>query len=172
MKFAALALCPLLSACATTSVSEAPIEAQFAGTWTGTATLALTGKSPLPYTLALKVALSTTVATVGELCPGLVRHESLRTGIRVPTEASRFASASVDMTGSGASASWSGTLECPRTGMSGCDSMGVTYTAATATLTGSNQLTVVATGNAEGCNVTYPVLLTFVGVKSLQVAPW
>ena len=155
-----------LGACAAAPLSGPPLEADFAGTWSGAATLALTGRNPVPYSLALNIALSGCTATVASICPGTVQNQSMRQGnMRLPTDSVRPTSLAVDATGSGASASWSGALECPRIELSGCAGMGVTYRNATMTLTGSNQVTVVATGNAEGCGATYPLILTFVGTK-------
>jgi hypothetical protein len=155
-----------LVACATTTLSGTPLEAEFAGTWSGAATFALTGRSPFPYSLALSIALSGNTATVASICPGTVETQSVRQGnMRLPTESARPTSLPVNAMGSGASASWSGMLECPRIQLLGCAGLAVTYTNATLTLTGSNQVTVVATGNAEGCGTSYPLILTFVGAK-------
>jgi len=52
-----------LGACAAAPLSGPPLEADFAGTWSGAATLALTGRNPVPYSLALNIALSGSMAT-------------------------------------------------------------------------------------------------------------
>jgi hypothetical protein len=156
-----------LVACATSTLSGTPLESEFSGTWSGTATLALTGRSPVPYSLALNIAVTERTAKVASICPGTVENQSVRQGnMRLPTDSARPVSLPVSATGSGASASWSGILECPRIQLLGCAGLGVTYSNATLTLTGSNQVTVVATGNAEGCGTSYPLILTFVGAKS------
>jgi hypothetical protein len=166
MRTTAIFAVALLSACATTSLSGTPLESEFTGTWNGTATFALTGRSPVPYTLHLILDVSGSTVSVANVCPGIVQHESMRqSSMRLPTESARTQSSSLSATGSGASASWSGTLECPRVELTGCPSLAVSYTNATMTLTGTNQLTFVAMGNAEGCGTTYPVVLTFVGAK-------
>lgn len=155
----------MLSACTTVGVSSRALEAEMAGTWTGTATLALAGKDPIPYSVSFVVAASESTATIRNPCPGTVQRDSIRQqGMRLPTEGARPA-ASIEAKGSGASASWSGTLDCPRVELSGCAEIAPTYTGATMTLTGTNQLTVVVTGRAEGCGIGYPLLLTFVGAK-------
>ena len=116
-----------LGACAAAPLSGPPLEADFAGTWSGAATLALTGRNPVPYSLALNIALSGSTATVASICPGTVQNQSMRQGnMRLPTDSVRPTSLAVDATGSGASASWSGALECPRIELSGCAGMGVT----------------------------------------------
>jgi hypothetical protein len=164
MKIAVLAIA---CACAASGqpFSSSQLEAEFSGTWTGTATLALAGKNPVPYSVALVVAASGNTATVKNPCPGLVQRDSMRqSSMRLPTEGARPAS-SIDATGSGASAAWSGNLDCPKVEMAGCAEMAPSYTNATMTLTGTNQLTVVVSGRAEGCGVGYPLLLTFVGAK-------
>ncbi len=155
----------VLLACATTGGSAHPLEAEFTGTWTGTATLALTGKDPIPYSVSLVVAASENTATIRNPCPGTIQRDSIRqSSIRLPTEGARPASP-IDAKGSGAAASWSGSLDCPRVEIAGCTEMAPTYTGATMTLTGTNQLTIVVTGRAEGCGIVYPLLLTFVGAK-------
>lgn len=153
----------LVMSCATAASSSSPLEAGFRGVWMGTATLALTGKDPIPYSVSLTVTTSGNVATLHNACPGIVNHDSLRQQtLRLPTEGARPVP-SLDATGSGASAAWSGTLDCPQVSVSGCAELASTYTNATLTLTGDNQLTVVITGRATGCGVSYPLLITFVG---------
>ena len=155
-----------LCACATSGLSGTPLETDFGGTWAGTATLALIGGTTVPYSVAFNIEVSGNTAHIASVCPGSVQHESLRqSNMRLPTEAARSLSSSVNATGSGASASWSGILECPKIELTGCAATAVTYTNATMTLTGSNQLTIVATGNAEGCGISHPLILTFVGAK-------
>jgi hypothetical protein len=58
-----------------------------------------------------------------------------------------------------------GEVECPKFEVNGCVGVAVTYTRATIVLSGTDQVTVVATGNAEGCSINYRVILTFVGAK-------
>jgi hypothetical protein len=155
-----------LYACATTNPSTTSLEPELSGGWTGTATLSLTGRNPVPYTVLITISVSGNTASVANICPGTVQHESVRqSSMRLPTESARSLSTSVNATGAGGSASWSGTLECPRVELTGCAAVAVTYTNATMTLTGSNQLTIVATGSAEGCSISYPAILTFVGAK-------
>jgi hypothetical protein len=156
----------LLCACATTNLSMTPLEPELSGTWTGTATLALTGRSPVPYTVPIAIAVTGSTASVTNICPGTVHHESVRqSSMRLPTESARTSSTSVNATGAGPSASWSGNLDCPKIELLGCAVMAISYTNVTMTLTGSNQLTVVVTGSAEGCGITYPLILSFVGAK-------
>jgi len=166
MRLAILVACLLLWSCASsTSVSAPPLEGDLAGTWTGTATLALAGRSPIPYSARLPVAVSGNTARVASICPGTVENASVRgSAVRLPTESAHILSY-LNATGSGAFASWSGILECPKFQVRGCDVLTVTYTNATVALTDKNQVTVVATGNAEGCSIAYPVFFTFVGAK-------
>lgn len=155
----------LVGACATPGSSSAPLDAGFSGAWLGTATLALTGKDPVPYSVPFSVTASGNTATLRNACPGIVKQDSMRQQtLRMPTEGARPVP-SLDAAGSGASAAWSGTLLCPQVAVPGCAELAPSYSNATLTLTGDNQLTVVITGHAEGCGVTYPLLLTFVGAK-------
>ena len=153
-----------LVACTTTpgGLSATALETEMAGGWNGTATLALTGRAPIPYSTAIIITVVGATANVTKLCPGSVRQrqDMVRARGAVGSQGS-----SVDATGSGASASWSGTLTCPLVELSGCNLVAITYTNATVTLTGTNQVTIVGAGNAEACGTNYPVFLTFVGSK-------
>jgi hypothetical protein len=147
--------CLCLLACATTepASSESPAEPEFAGTWTGTASLAtaLGGNAVYPSVL-MTVVGSPHGASVSNICPSFDRNEA-------------SASLSVNAAGAGAAVAWSGTLLCPSVPLAGCDRALVVYTNATLTRNRTNQLTLVATGTADGCGRTEQLVLTFVGTK-------
>jgi hypothetical protein len=132
---------------------EGTLENDFAGDWTGTASLATSlGRNALYASVAMRVAVSVQGATLGNLCPSFGQSEAKG----LP---------SVTVTGAGAAAAWSGTVVCPEARLPGCDGAVVTYTDATLTRSRRNQLVVVASGTAKGCGRTEHLVLTFVGVK-------
>jgi hypothetical protein len=90
-RVAAVVACVPLLGCATKSLSGPGLEAEFGGTWMGTATLALAGRNPVPYSVSLPlVALSGNTLSVANLCPGLVAQQSMRqANMRLPTESPR-----------------------------------------------------------------------------------
>jgi hypothetical protein len=164
MKVIAFASGLLFCCCATASVSESPLETHFAGTWTGTATLSGIGRNPIPYSVPLTVVASGNTATLANVCPGIVQNDSMRGLGRLTTDSAR-PPAAVTATGSGAWASWAGVLDCPQIELRGCNEVSIRYSEVRMMLSGSNQLTVVATGNAQGCGIANSVFLSFVGEK-------
>ena len=154
----------ILPGCATPPPPSEELESAIEGTWTGTESLELSGRNAVYYSVPIRVALSGRTASVVSLCPRSVRVPSLGPQSTWATTTPPAAPA-VDATGRGAAAVWLGTLECPKVELLGCDTVAIRYTNATVTLTRTNQLTVVALGNAEGCATSGPVILTFVGLK-------
>jgi hypothetical protein len=130
---------PLLFGCG----SSAALDPLFAGTWAGTTTYSITGVSgdSWPGTLVVAVSGSTAVANV---CLD--------------------ATGSLNATGSGDLATYSGNYVCAPTEVGNCTSLVVTYTTATATLTPGtpDHLTVVAKGTAVGCTRKDPITVNFV----------
>jgi len=142
-----------------------PLDGDFAGTWNGTVTFAMSGRHPVPYSVPVTISLAGNSAQVGNICPGTIQNYSLRGSVvRLPTESAR-ASSTITATGSGSASSWSGLLECPKIEARGCDAVAVGYSEASIALSGPNQLTIVVTGTAEGCGVVYAIFVTFVGSK-------
>jgi hypothetical protein len=126
-----------------------PLEAAFVGNWWfGTATFDIANYwGPLG-------ALGTGVVVKGEhtvdiegICPD--------------------GSGAVDAKGSGDSATWSGTFSCTAVQSADCASYVVSYTTATASLNGPNQLTIVATGSTLACGVTGSATMTYVAPRGL-----
>ena len=122
----------------------------FAGIWTGPATLTM-GATMGAYTATENVQLtatlpSETTLTISPVCPG-------NTG-------------SLTATGSGDSASWTGTVTCPPFAVGPCASVTVTLNNGTGSLSSDGKtLTLRATGTASGCSTTASFSWDFSGVK-------
>jgi len=128
--------------------SSGSLDPAFAGTWSGTVTLSVTGSPSTSSASQLVVAVSGQSATISEVCP-----DGKGTG-------------SVTAQGSGDSATWNGNVSClaiPITGV--CASVIITYTSATAMLS-NGTLNVLATGKAAGCGASSPVQVSFSGTKA------
>lgn len=123
----------------------APLDTAFAGTWTGTTSMAFTGGGSTSYTGKLVITVSGNTATVAKICP----------------DGSQSAQAS----GSGDSASWSGNIVCPPVSFTNCASVTLTFQSATTTLNAGN-LTLIATGSGSGCGSSVPLTVTFSGTRS------
>ncbi len=126
--------------------SSGSLDPAFAGTWSGTVTLSVSGSPSTSSASQLVVAVSGQSATISEVCPE--------------------GNGSVTAQGSGDSATWNGNVSClaiPITGV--CASVIITYTSATATLS-NGTLTVQATGKAAGCGASSPVQVSFSGTKA------
>ena len=137
--------CLALCACGSSNGSSG-LNAAFAKTWTGTTTTTVSGQTFTGTNGHLTITVSGNNATVNTVCPD--------------------ASGSVNATGSGNSASWSGTLACPPVQVTGCpSSLTLTYTTATLTLSSDNKtLNVQAGGTVSGCNFNNtPFTTTFAG---------
>jgi hypothetical protein len=129
----------------TTQQPPPSLDSNFSGTWNGTTTLTFTGNQPSAYASRLVIAVSGGSATLADVCPD--------------------GSGTATVSGSGQSASWSGTLTCPAVQFTNCAAVAFTYQSATMTLSGNGSLTVQGTGLAAGCGVTLNLTTTFVGTK-------
>ena len=133
----------LLAAC---SNSSEPLNAAFAGTWTGTVSYAgsLTG-----------------IGYQGRMVTTVDGNSLLATDICLGSEKG---GGTLILTGSENSASWSGSYQCPATVITGCFSFVVTYTRATATLSGTT-LAVIASGTSNACGTSGDITITFIGAQ-------
>jgi hypothetical protein len=129
----------------TTQQPPPSLDSNFSGTWNGTTTLTFTGNQPSAYASRVVVAVSGTSATLADVCPD--------------------GSGTITVTGSGESASWSGTLNCPSIAFTNCAAVAFTYHTGSMALNGNGSLTVQGTGLAAGCGVTLNLTTTFVGTK-------
>jgi hypothetical protein len=153
------ALFALLLGCAANpqASSERPLEAGFAGDWTGTASFATSsGRGAVDASVPVHVRVVGNTASVTGICPS-----SLRQGVASARAAEPF----LDAAGAGAAAAWSGTLACPVVELFGCDAVRPTYRNATLTLGTTATLTAVAFGEADGCGTSARLLFTFVGSR-------
>jgi hypothetical protein len=131
-----------LALCACGSSNSNTLNAAFGKTWTGTTTLTVPGQNPSNSAGQLTVTVSGNNATVTNICPD--------------------GSGSVTATGSGDSASWSGSLNC--TLQANCGTVTLTYKSATLSLSSdSKTLTADASGTAAGCNLSTTFAAHFVG---------
>jgi hypothetical protein len=138
-----LGLVVLVCAC---GGSSAPLDPNFAGTWTGNTYVTLQGLNAYPA-----LPSQTTVTVNG--------NEA--TTVPCGSETDQFAS------GSGDSASWTGTTSCPPVSLTGqfvCSSVVFTFTQSTATLNGGT-LSIIGTGTADGCSASYALTEIFNGTK-------
>lgn len=146
MRHGLMLACLALCACGGSNGNALPdLNAAFAKTWTGTSTTTAAGQTFTGTNSHLTILLVTGhIATVSTGCPD--------------------ASGSVNATGTGNSASWSGTLACPPVQVTSC-SLTLTYTTATLTLSSDNKtLNVQAGGTVSGCTFNNtPFTATFVG---------
>lgn len=165
-----ICICLVLCACAgpvsdlraSESVeSPSPLVRTLVGTWRCSGTLALAGRNPVAYAQGIQITTVGARADVTSLCPGSVaqRKDRVRDSRAVGSKAP-----SISALGSGATASWSGSLTCPQIEIPGCDLVQITYTTATLAFSATtNLLTVVARGTAVGCGGNYPVFATLLG---------
>lgn len=138
----------LLCSCGNSSSPDGgtpPLSSGFAGTWKGMYSFALTGPGTYgPSAVTFPVTVSGNTATV-EVC---------RNGNITPS-------------GSGDSASWTGTLACPDTiTLSGanytCASVSLSFTSGTIALS-NGTITVVTNGTVAGCGQSFPNVQTATG---------
>jgi hypothetical protein len=124
-----------------------PLDYGFAGHWFDSTTWASTGGAGGSYKGDLIIAVSGNTATVAQICLD--------------------GTGSVDATGAGDSAAWSGRFACPVIQLSNCGSVVITYTDAMATLTigTPDSLTFVARGTAAGCSKSDALTVTWVAIK-------
>ena len=130
-RFAAILVAALtMTSCGGTDPAPAaPLDTGFARTWTGVPTVACTGFAPVTYPPAsVEITVSGSSLTSTLLC-------TVGGGI------------SVTATGSGSTATWSGSSSCPPDVQEGCPSgLVFTHTSRTYTLNADGTLTVSGTG--------------------------
>ena len=118
-----------LSGCGSGSGSQAPLNSAFAGTWAGT--FAFAGAINGSPSGQLVITLNGNSMQVGYLCPD--------------------GTGTVTASGSGNSASWSGSLVCPpASGLSNCSAAVLTFSSVAPSLSGTT-LNALAQGNLSGC---------------------
>lgn len=137
----------LLLVCLAGSVGCGPaLNAGLGGTWAGPVTASFQGMSPFSYSASMALAVSGGFVTVSGVCPGTGAY-------------------SIQAEGTGNSADWAGTLNCPPVQVGSCPSVAVTYTSALVTLNGNNTLSAQGSGTSYGCSTSRAVTFTFTGVK-------
>jgi len=140
-----------LGACGNSDPGDkAPLDAGFAGTWTGTTLIS--GGRYASTSGQLVTTVSGNSVEIANLCPS--------------------GSATVSASGSGNVASWSGYLVCPSTAFDAwnCSSEVFTYTSVTATLDGA-ALIVVAKGAMGGCGEAGSLTMSFSATRGADYAP-
>lgn len=115
----------------------------FTKTWNGTASVTIGAGSPFSYSAYMVLAVAGNQMTVGAFCPD--------------------GSGSVSVTGSGDTATWTGSYACPPVSMTGCGAVTFTFTAAMVTLNSGPSLTSQGSGTGNGCSVTNPFTMSFTG---------
>ena len=125
--------------------SAIPLDPGFARTWTG----------PLSMNCA---GVGTTVYPGGTL-PITVSGYELMTRLACP-DGTRL---DVIATGSGSTATWTGTFSCPPTAMGTCSSWVFTRTSVTFTLNGNGTLTAAGVGTLVGCGTSTSCTTSFPG---------
>lgn len=140
-----LLVAALMAACGGSSSSGSDLDSGFSGTWTGPATLTMSGQTPQSYTGRLVIAVAGQNATFANICLDN--------------------SGSITIHGSGRSAAWSGNYACPPVAFTGCSSVTETFQSASVTLNG-NALSAQGSGTMSGCSVTANFTITMTGNKS------
>src|SRR5207237_87701 len=107
----------LACACGGSSGGSPNLDPAFSGTWTGPATLVVSGQGSQSYTARIVIAVSGQTATVADVCLD--------------------GSGSITAQGSGETASWQGSLTCPPVAFSNCSSVTEVFQSATTTLNGN-----------------------------------
>ncbi len=127
------ALLVVFAAALTACSSAATVNTAMAGTWFGTYTVTFAGQSPFSYTGQIIFSVAGDMLTATDVCPD-------NSGTLVAT-------------GSGNTATWTGTLVCPAHDVGGCPTLAYTFTSATATLdsAGTTMMT-QGSGTYTGCS--------------------
>lgn len=113
------------------------------GSWNGTATATIQGDPPYSYQARLVIAVSGNTASVADVCPN--------------------GDGSFVTTGSGESATWTGSLLCSTVALTGCSTVAFTYTSGSVSLNGGT-LSAAGQGSGTGCGLTKPFTMSFSGV--------
>lgn len=145
MKFFCIAAALVTAAACGGSSDPTQLDSGFNGTWSGPATLTISGQSPLSGMGHLVIAVAGQTATVSGVCPDN--------------------SGSIIARGSGRSATWGGNLPCPPVVFTNCSSVTMTFQSATLTLNGT-ALSAQGSGTAIGCGITTTFSETLTGNKT------
>jgi sarcosine oxidase gamma subunit len=135
----------LMAACGGSSSSGSDLDPGFSGTWTGPATLTISGQTPQSYTARLVIAAAGQTATFSDVCFD--------------------GSGSITIHGSGRSATWSGSYACPPVAFTNCSSVTETFQSASVVLNGK-ALSAQGSGTASGCGLTKDFTITMTGSKT------
>ena len=127
------------------SSSSQDLDPAFSGSWTGPATLSISGETPQNYTARLVIAVSGQNATFSDVCLD--------------------GSGSLTIHGSGRSATWTGNYACPPVAFTNCSAVTATFTSASVVLNGS-ALSAQGSGTASGCGQSKAFTITMTGSKA------
>ncbi len=132
------------------------LAAGFAGTWGGPMVTRFAIGGELNLASVVYVTVSGGSASLSGVCPD--------------------GSGPMAVSGSGTSASFSGSLACPNVAISGCDDLNITYSQALLSLVSATNLELTVTGVANGCGLTSEAVSTFSGTLAAAganpVPPW
>lgn len=131
--------------------NSAPLSAGLAGSWIGTAVARFGSGGSVTYDATIVVTVASDTVSVAGICPD-------GTGLMA-------------LTGSGTSASSSGTLTCPGIALAGCEAVVFSYAKADVLLDGATSLVFAATGSASGCGDTETLVTSFFGSPPLDAGP-
>ncbi len=144
---AALLVALSLAACGGSDTPAAGLNPAFAGTWDGITAVTIPGVTPITYQGQLAISLSGNAAGVSRVCPD--------------------GSGSLTMTGTGNTASWTGSLVCAPIAVTCSGTPGtlnITLTSATGSLSAdTTTLTAQGSGTATACGGSTTVTFSFVG---------
>jgi len=142
-----LSLALVMGACGGSDEPAASLNPAFSKTWTGTTTVTIPGVAPITYQGQLVIAVSGGNATVTRVCLD--------------------GSGTLTMSGSGNSASWTGTLVCAPLAVdcpAGPGTLNITFYSANGTLSNnSTTLTAQGSGTAIACGSATTITFSFVG---------
>jgi len=135
----------LVVACGGSNSGGSDLDPGFSGSWTGPATLSISGETPQNYTARLVIAVSGQNATFSDVCLD--------------------GSGSMTIHGSGRSATWSGNYACPPVQFTNCSAVTMTFQSASIVLNG-NALSAQGSGTASGCGQSKAFTITMTGSKA------
>ena len=126
--------------------SGAPLDAGFAKTWSGDFSMTCAGLGTTVYP-----GVTATLAVSGNSLTALLACNP-------------SGSTSVTATGSGKTATWTGTFSCPPTYQGTCYAWVFTRTSVTYTLNADGTLTATGVGSVSGCGVSTDCTTSFSGM--------
>jgi hypothetical protein len=142
MRSVLLAFCLFVLGCG----QGRPLDAGFAGHWTGTTTATLDGDGPVSANGSLDIAITGDEATMAGIC---LDGSGLLQG----------------MTGAYQSIRWQGSFACPVVAFSDCQSVTMTYTTGAADLEAVDEMSAHVFGTAVGCGASRGFTIQFLGRK-------